>query len=109
MELPILIEPLADRAGYSARLGDPFHLHAEAATPEQARAQLAVLLQQRLRQGARLDALAVPIPAPPAGQGWLTDDELTRAWLDQVQQYRQECDNADRRRLPGAADEQGAS
>jgi hypothetical protein len=31
--------------------------------------------------------------------GWLVDDELTRYWLQLVQQYRSECDAADRRRL----------
>ena len=34
-----------------------------------------------------------------AEPGWLADDELTRAWLQIVQQYRSECDASDRRRL----------
>lgn len=42
--------------------------------------------------------------APPGGKrgaepGWLADDELTRAWLQLVQQYRSECDASDRRRF----------
>lgn len=31
--------------------------------------------------------------------GWLPNDELTQEWLDHVKSYRQECDEADRRRL----------
>lgn len=102
MELPILIEPLPDRAGYSARLGDPFDLHAEAATPEQARAQLALLLPQRLQQGARLGTISIPITSSSAGEGWLVDDELTREWLVQAHQFQRECDEADRRQVETA-------
>jgi hypothetical protein len=40
------------------------------------------------------------------GGDWLPDDELTREWLRQVQQYREECDEADRPRLLGDAGEQ---
>jgi hypothetical protein len=31
--------------------------------------------------------------------GWLPDDELTRDWLRLVEQYRSECDAADRLRI----------
>jgi hypothetical protein len=34
-----------------------------------------------------------------AEPGWLADDELTRDWLQLVQEYRSECDASDRRRL----------
>jgi hypothetical protein len=34
-----------------------------------------------------------------AEPGWLADDQLTRDWLELVQQYRSECDASDRRRL----------
>jgi hypothetical protein len=34
-----------------------------------------------------------------AEPGWLPDDELTREWLRLVEQYRAQCDAADRRRL----------
>jgi hypothetical protein len=36
---------------------------------------------------------------PGAKPGWLADDELTRDWLQLVQQFRAECDASDRRRL----------
>src|SRR4051812_22498833 len=109
MELPVLIEPLANQQGYSAQLGAPFHLRAEAATEEQARELLALQLHQRLRQGAHLSTISVPVTCPPTAAGWLPDDELTREWLAQIQQFRQECDEADRHRLLEAPEEKAAS
>jgi len=100
MELLVLIEPLPDRSGYSARLGGPFDLTAQAPTAEEARQQLAVLVQRRLEQGAELQPIRVS--APPsvvANGGWLPNDDLTREWLDNIQQYREECDREDRHRL----------
>lgn len=32
---------------------------------------------------------------------WLPDDDLTRQWLEAVEEYRRECDVADRRRIIG--------
>jgi hypothetical protein len=32
--------------------------------------------------------------------GWLPDDELTREWLQYVEEYRSECDAADREEPP---------
>jgi len=98
MELPVFIEPLTDRPGYAAQLGAPFHLRAEAATAENAQQQLAALLQRRLQGGATLGVIRLPVGAGGGlGGGWLPDDELTREWLQQVQQYRLECDEADLR------------
>ncbi|MBI1914493.1 MAG: hypothetical protein HYS12_07115 [Planctomycetes bacterium] len=108
MELPVLIEPLSDRPGYAAQLGAPFHLQAEAGTAEDARQQLAVLLQRRLQGGATLGAISVPAGLGSAVEGWLADDTLTQQWLQQVQQHRQECDEADRRRLLGDAGQEKA-
>jgi hypothetical protein len=34
-----------------------------------------------------------------AKPGWLANDELTAEWLRQIEEYRAECDAADRRRL----------
>jgi hypothetical protein len=100
MELPVLIERLPDEAGFTARLGGPFDLSAQAPTVDEARRQLALLLQRRLQEGAELQALVVSESAAvPAEGGWLPDDELTREWLEHVRQYRGECDEADRQRL----------
>jgi predicted RNase H-like HicB family nuclease len=96
MELPVLIERLSDGARYSARLGDPFNLTVEGSTPEEAQHRLTDALRQRLEQGAELRSISVR-PAPPEG-GWLPDDDLTREWLQAVRQFRDEADDADRRR-----------
>jgi hypothetical protein len=107
VELPIVIEPLPDRRGFSARLAAPFQLSAEAETAEEAQRQLAALLQHRLQQGMQVRALTVPVPSTQSLQpGWLPDDELTQEWLQHVQEYRAECDAADCARLGVAAPEE---
>jgi hypothetical protein len=64
MELPVLIErvPGADR--YTARLGEPFNLTVEAATPDEAQDRLTDALRRRLQQGAELRSIAVGTEAP---------------------------------------------
>lgn len=102
MELPVAIEPLPDGSGFTAHLAAPFHLSAEAATAEEAHRRLAALLRGRLQQGMELRALTIPAAGGAEG-GWLPDDDLTQEWLHQVQDYRAECDAADRERLGVAA------
>ncbi len=110
MELPAVIEPLPDRRGFTAHLAAPFQLSAEADTAEEAQRQFAALLQRRLHEGMEIRALTVPVPSTQALQpGWLPDDELTQEWLQQVQEYRAECDAADRVRLGAAAPEERPS
>jgi hypothetical protein len=102
VELPVVIEPLAEGRGFAAHLGAPFNLSAEAATAEEAHHQVAALLQRRIQQGLEVRALKVPGAVERGAEpGWLPDDELTRDWLQLVQQYRSECDSADRQRLLG--------
>src|SRR4051812_48395510 len=97
MEIPVVIEPLPDPSGFTAQLAGPFQLSAAGATAEEAHRQLAALLQRRLQQGMELRTLTVPAAGSgPAQSGWLPDDELTRDWLREVEQYRAECDAADR-------------
>jgi hypothetical protein len=105
MKLPIVIEPLPDGSGFTAHLAAPFDLSAAGATAEEAQRQLAALLQRRLQQGMELRTLAVPITGAADG-GWLPDDELTRDWIQLMQQYRAECDAADRARLESAPEEE---
>src|SRR5689334_10961148 len=100
MQVPVLVEALADRPGYVARLGEPFNLSAEADSPEDALRQLSQAVQQRLQAGARILPLALPMKFPKVSHaGWLPDDDLTREWREAVEQYRRECDAEDRRRL----------
>jgi hypothetical protein len=110
VELPVVIEPLPDGSGFTAQLAAPFHLSASAATAEEAHQQIAVLLQRRLQEGMELRTLTVPVAGPAAaGGGWLPDDELTRDWLRLVEQYRAECDAADRARLGDAPDSEATA
>src|SRR5947209_214643 len=95
MEIAVVIEPLPDRSGFKASVAAPLALSAAGATAEAAHRELASLLLQRLEQGMELRRLTVPAD----DTGWLPDDELTRDWLEQVRQYRAECDAADRARL----------
>jgi hypothetical protein len=110
VQLPVVIEPLPDGRGFTAYLAAPFDLSAAAATAEEAQRQLAALLQQRLQQGMELRTLTVPVTAAGGAQaGWLPDDELTRDWLQHMQQYRLECDAADRERLGIAPGQEATS
>jgi predicted RNase H-like HicB family nuclease len=111
MQVPVLVELLGDRPGYLARLGEPFNLTAEAGTPEEALHELSRAVQLRLQTGARLMPLTLPSPSTPFGvHGWLPDDELTHEWQQAVEDYRRDCDEADRRRILGeTADEKAAS
>jgi predicted RNase H-like HicB family nuclease len=111
MQVPVLIELLGDRPGYVARMGEPFNLSAEAATAEEALRELSQAVQQRLQTGAQVMPLTLPLsPRASAASGWLPDDDLTREWRQAIEDYRRECDEADRRRILGeAADEKAAS
>ena len=67
------------------------------------------MLQARLQGGATVASIRVPAGFGSAvGGGWLADDPLTHEWLQQVQAYRQECDEADRKRLLGDAEQEKA-
>jgi len=110
MELPVVIQPLPDRSGFTAYLAAPLHLSATAATAEEAHRELAALLLRQLQQGMELRTLTLPVAAPSGlGGGWLPDDELTGDWLQLVQQYRAECDAADRQRLENKMDQEETS
>jgi hypothetical protein len=109
LQLPALIEPLADRPGYRGRVGEPFNLAAEAATAEEVVRLLAGALAEKVAAGARIAAVPVPGFAGPPAAGWLPDDELTQEWRDGVEAYRRRCDEEDRKRTLGEpADEKVA-
>jgi predicted RNase H-like HicB family nuclease len=110
MQVPVLVEALADRPGYVARLGEPFNLAAEADSPEDALRQLSQAVQERLQTGACILPLALPLKLPNAAHaGWLPDDELTHEWREAVEQYRRECDAVDRQRILGEPKDENLS
>lgn len=108
LQVPVLLEPLGNRPGYTAHLGSPFNLSVEANTPEEALGEIARAVRDRLQAGGRVLPLSLPLkPAKPAA-GWLPDDELTKEWQRAVEEYRRECDEADRRRILGESAEEKA-
>ena len=111
LQMPVFVEPLDGRPGYVAHLGGPFHLSVEAGTPEDALKELSRALRARLQTGGRMMSLTLPLePIAPIRGGWLPDDELTKEWQHAVEEYRRECDEADRRRILGeSAEEKAAS
>ena len=64
MEIPILLEPLAD-GRYLARAGDPFGLVVEASNRQEALTQLQLLIKRKFDAGAEL--LTMPL-SPLQGQ-----------------------------------------
>jgi hypothetical protein len=106
LQVPVFVEPLVNRPGYVAHLETPFHLSVEAGTPEEALKELAHAVRNRLRAGASVMPLTLPLhPTEPTAAGWLPDDELTKEWKGAVEDYRRECDEADRLRILGASAE----
>jgi hypothetical protein len=53
MEIPLLIEPLAE-GRFRARTGEPLAASVEADSADEARRQLELLLRQRLQNGSQL-------------------------------------------------------
>jgi hypothetical protein len=101
MDLTIVIVPLPDQGGYSARLAAPIDLSVEAPTADEAQARLAAMLDEKLRNGTELRTLHVVPHRGPAPGGWLTDDELTQEWLQHMKDFRAERDAEDRARILG--------
>jgi hypothetical protein len=99
MELPVIIVPLPNKAGFSARFAAPIALTAEAATPEEARARLAALMKEKMQEGVELSPVSFASAGIPTPGGWLPDDELTEEWLQHMKEYRDKCDAEDRARL----------
>ncbi len=110
LQVPVFLEPLGNRPGYAAHLGAPFHLSVEAGTPEEAVEELSRTVRNRLQAGGRVVSFPLPLtPAVPASAGWLPEDELTKEWQRAVEEYRRECDEADRRRILGESAEDKAA
>jgi hypothetical protein len=110
LQVPVLLEPLGNRPGYVAHLGAPFHLSIEAGTPEEALGELTRAVGHRLQAGGRVMPFALPLEKTSPTSGWLPDDELTKEWQQAVEEYRRECDEADKRRiLSEATGEKAAS
>ena len=95
MELPVLIEPIADN-GFRARLGEPLQITAEGPTKEAALANLHKLLLEQLGKGKEIGSINVTngLPLWMRGAGiFKEDDPVIQQWVKCMQEYRDEVEN----------------
>jgi hypothetical protein len=95
MQIPILIEPVAGN-GFRASSGAPLGLSVEAATRNEALAQMRAQLVGRLENGAELVTVEMPAQKNP----WLAmagiinpADPLIQEWKESMAEYRREVEN----------------
>lgn len=93
MQIPVLIEPLADN-GYRARSAEPFALSAEGATHEEALANLRRQLTARLQSGTAIVPLEVPAEPHPLARfaGMFKDDPDFQEVLEIIAENRRKMD-----------------
>jgi hypothetical protein len=94
MQIPVLIEPVAGN-GYRARGAEPFALSAEGATREEALANFRGQLQSRMKSGAAIVALEVPVEEHPFARSagiFSPDDPLVQEWLSIMAENRRKAD-----------------
>ena len=94
MQIPVLIEPVAENA-YRARAAEPFALSAEGATRDEALQKLRELIGNKLRGGAEIVALDLPSNDNP----WLKmagmlnlEDPLVKEWIQIMEENRRKAD-----------------
>ncbi len=90
MQIPILIEPVAGN-GYRARGAEPFALSAEGATREEALAKLKQQIEIRIKSGAAIVTMDVPVDEHPLARSaaiFSPDDPLVKEWLDIMSENR---------------------
>ena len=95
MNIPILIERV-DGNGFRSCGGEPFALAAEGASRAEVVAKLREQLQARLREGAELHSLEVPLPAAANpwldGAGMFKDDPYFDEWQQAIADNRRKMD-----------------
>jgi hypothetical protein len=94
MQIPVLIERVAGN-GYRARGGEPFALSAEGASRDEALRKLRDLIGEKLRTGAEIVALDLPVNDNP----WLRmagtlnlEDPLVKEWIQIMEENRRRDD-----------------
>jgi predicted RNase H-like HicB family nuclease len=94
MEIPVIIEPIAEN-GYQASSGAPLGLTAQGPTREEALQRLQELLRNRLEAGVQIVSVSVASqpPAPWARfAGALRGDPLLPAWRQAMADYRKKME-----------------
>ncbi len=94
MEIPIIVEPIADN-GFRASSGGLWGLEIEASTREEAVEKLRGLIDRRLQAGAEVLCLEIPSQAHPLARfaGMFKDDPLLQPWKDAMAEYRRETED----------------
>jgi hypothetical protein len=94
MEIPVLIEPVANN-GFSAKTGEPLPLCAEGATPEEALHNLRTALDRQLSSGKQLRSVELAPTNPWLALAGMHDpnDPFVQAWKQEMATYRQEMED----------------
>ena len=90
MELPVLIEPIADN-GFRAWFSETLGLVAEGPTRAQALAKLKQMLDQRVQSGLEITAIPIAnsqVTAPAHGGIWNEHDPDVQEWLRTMEENR---------------------
>src|ERR1700689_770578 len=94
MTIPILVEP--SQTGFRAMTGGPLDMSAEAASAAEALAALQAQIDGRFKRGAILVQHPAPAPPSPIPLIPLAENPLFDAWMDAIEQYREEKEIEDR-------------
>jgi hypothetical protein len=106
MQIPILVEPIPS-GRFCARAGEPFAVHAEGSTAEEAIRLIQQILVDRARNGAYCVAIEVPNGVPDTRPGSANrsddisaqDDMFFRELREEMAENRKLEDEADIKRL----------
>jgi hypothetical protein len=99
MDIPILVEKVTDRNCYRARAGEPFAIEAEGVSVHDALENVENAIRRKLQDGAMIFHFELKLtPSLLRGAGIWPNDEITRNWLEGIEEYRRQMDDRD---LPG--------
>src|SRR5262249_11258065 len=94
MKIPVLLEPVGENR-YRASCGAPFLCTAEGDTPHQAYKKLEEEVRARIKAGACLVSLDVPLVENQAMAYcgiFSKDDPVVQEWLRAIEEYRRKAD-----------------
>lgn len=94
MQIPILVEPVAD-SGFRAKSGEPLPLSADGATADEAVGKLRASLDRQLQLGKRLLAIDIGSDNPWLAMAGIHDpnDPLIQQWKKEMAAYREEIED----------------
>lgn len=94
MRIHVLVEQV-DGGGYRARGGEPFGISAEGPTPAKAIQKLQEVIQEKLRNGAQLTHIEIPVrenPFLPFQGMYDKDDPMIQEWEQAMKDYRRQVE-----------------